>query len=120
LELIIMHSLHSQTLSTQPPLAHHIFDEDGFLIDPSLWSEQLARSLAEAEGLGPLTEEHWRVVSYIREKFQRLGAPSNLRQVCRGTELTRPQIKNLFGGCLVIWRIAGLPNPGEEAKSYLS
>ena len=115
-----MPNLHSQILATQPHLAHQLFDEDGFLIDPSLWSEQLARTLAEEEGLGPLTAEHWRVIGFIRDKFLRLGAPSNLRQVCRGTELSRSQIKSLFGGCLVIWRIAGLPNPGEEAKSYLN
>ena len=109
-----MPNLHSQPLATQPHLAHQLFDEVGFLIGPSLWSQ------AEEEGLEQLTAEHWRVIGFIRDKFLRLGAPSNLRQVCRGTELSRSQIKSLFGGCLVIWRIAGLPNPGEEAKSYLN
>ena len=46
-----MPNLHSQPLATQPHLAHQLFDEDGFLIDPSLWSEQLARTLAEGETL---------------------------------------------------------------------
>jgi dissimilatory sulfite reductase related protein len=115
-----MFSLYSQTLSAQHRFAHQLFDEDGFLIDPLLWSEQLARSLAKEEGLELLTAEHWRVIGFIRDKFLRLGAPSNLRQLCRGTELSRIQIKGLFGSCLAIWRIAGLPNPGEEAKSYLN
>lgn len=115
-----MYNLHSQTRATQNHLAYQLFDEDGFLIDPLLWSEQLARTLAKEEGLELLTAEHWRVIGFIRDKFLRLGAPSNLRQVCRGTELSRLQIKGLFGGCLAIWRIAGLPNPGEEAKSYLN
>jgi len=26
----------------------------------------------------------------------------------------------LFPSCLAAWRIAGLPDPGEEAKAYLS
>ncbi len=115
-----MPNLHSQILASQTHPAHQLFDEDGFLVDPALWSEPLARTLAEQEGLGPLTAEHWRVIGFIRDKFLRLGAPSNLRLVCRGTELSRSQIKSLFGGCLVIWRLAGLPNPGEEAKSYLN
>ena len=42
-----MPHLHSQILATQSHLAHQLFDADGFLIAPSLWSEQLARTLAE-------------------------------------------------------------------------
>jgi len=104
-------------LSTLP--ARHFFDEEGYLMDPSLWTEDLARTLARMEGLGRLHAEHWQVIHFIRGKFLRLGALPNLRQVCRGTELSRAEIKDLFGGCLVIWRIAGLPNPGEEAKAYI-
>jgi tRNA 2-thiouridine synthesizing protein E len=28
-------------------------------------------------------------------------------------------VQRLFGGCREAWRIAGLPNPGEEAKNYM-
>ena len=111
---------HFETQSTLP--AHHVhlaFDEEGFLLDPALWSEELARTLAAEEGLKTLTAAHWRVIGFIRDKFLRLGSLVNLRQVCRGTELGRDEVKALFGSCLTIWRIAGLPNPGEEAKSYL-
>jgi tRNA 2-thiouridine synthesizing protein E len=96
-----------------------LFDEDGFLVEESLWSKELAPALAAEEGVGELTEAHWRVIDHIREKYFRLGSPPSLRRVCRETSLSRAQIHNLFGGCLAIWRIAGLPNPGEEAKSYL-
>jgi len=43
----------------------------------------------------------------------------SLRRVCRATGLSRDEVHDLFGGCLPVWRIAGLPNPGEEAKAYL-
>jgi tRNA 2-thiouridine synthesizing protein E len=42
-----------------------------------------------------------------------------MSQVCRTHDLDRNAIKNLFGGCRQAWRIAGLPNPGEEAKAYM-
>ena len=100
-------------------VASSLFDEDGFLLDPKLWSSDLSRQLAEEEGVGELHEAHWRVIDHIRDKYQRLGALPNMRQVCRSTSLSRTQVHNLFGGCLAIWRIAGLPNPGEEAKAYL-
>jgi dissimilatory sulfite reductase related protein len=43
-----------------------------------------------------------------------------MRRVCRETALSKSEIYDLFGGCLRAWRIAGLPNPGEEARTYLS
>jgi tRNA 2-thiouridine synthesizing protein E len=101
------------------PVGSALFDEDGYLVNQDLWNEQLSAEIAWEEGVGPLTEKHWRVLHHIRDKFFRIGALPNMRRVCRETALTRTQIYTLFGGCLVIWRIAGLPNPGEEAKAYL-
>jgi tRNA 2-thiouridine synthesizing protein E len=101
--------------ASNPPL----FDEDGFIIDHALWSEQLALKIAAEEGIDELTDAHWRVIRHIRGKFQRLGGFSSIRQVCRATSLSSAQVHHLFGGCLSIWRIAGLPNPGEEAKAYM-
>jgi len=39
--------------------------------------------------------------------------------VCRDAGVERERVNEMFGYCLNAWRIAGLPNPGEEAKSYL-
>ena len=97
-----------------------LFDEDGYLLDHALWSQELGRTIAAEEGIGPLTADHWRVIEFIRAKFFAVGALPNVRLVCRGTSLSKAEVYNLFGGCLVIWRIAGLPNPGEEAKTYLT
>jgi tRNA 2-thiouridine synthesizing protein E len=108
----------SRTRAHADPLPS-LFDEDGFIIDPSLWTEQLAPTIAAEVGIGELTATHWRVIEHIRDKFLRLGALPTLRLVCRETALSRAQVHNMFGGCLSIWRIAGLPNPGEEARAYL-
>jgi tRNA 2-thiouridine synthesizing protein E len=102
--------------TSAPPLC----DAGGFLIDHHLWSEQLARDLALKEGVGDLGESHWQVLRHIRERYLSLGALPNMRLVCRATGIPREKIHSLFGSCLSIWRIAGLPDPGEEAKSYLS
>ena len=99
--------------------AAKLFDEDGFLMDQALWSEQLASQIAREEGVRELTAAHWMVIEHIREKFFRLGALPNIRRVCKATSLSRAQLHNLFGGCITIWRVSGLPNPGEEAKAYL-
>ncbi len=44
---------------------------------------------------------------------------SSIRNVCQKAGIDRAEVNELFGYCLVAWRVAGLPNPGEEAKSYL-
>ncbi len=111
-----MHITQGNETSTPRILA--AFDEDGFLIDASQWTESLAVQIAELDGLEPLTDSHWRVIHHIRERYFRVGGLPAMRLVCRATGLARGDIHRLFGGCRAIWRIAGLPDPGEEAKAY--
>jgi tRNA 2-thiouridine synthesizing protein E len=106
------------TVNTTPDSA--VLDEDGLVRDFSLWSEDLALKLAREEGLGELGERHWRLIRAMRSEFQRLSGPPVMRLVCHQAGIDRSEVNALFGYCLVAWRVAGLPNPGEEAKSYLS
>jgi tRNA 2-thiouridine synthesizing protein E len=41
------------------------FDNEGYLVDPADWSEQLAETIARQEGIA-LTEEHWAVLRFMR------------------------------------------------------
>ncbi len=110
----------SKSATKGPVLADLGFDEDGFLLDTEHWDDQVAERLAELEGVAPLQGGHWRVIRFVRDRYLRLGAIPPMRRICRSSELSRSEVKSLFGGCLQVWRIAGLPNPGEEAKTYLS
>jgi tRNA 2-thiouridine synthesizing protein E len=96
------------------------FDEDGLLKDPTLWNEALAQQIAEREGVGALDEEHWKVIRSLRQHYARFGAAPAMIQVCRLHGRPGNWVHDLFHTCLNAWRVAGLPNPGEEAKSYLS
>jgi tRNA 2-thiouridine synthesizing protein E len=42
-----------------------------------------------------------------------------MRQICREAGLSEHCVSELFIDPRLAWRIAGLPNPGEEAKVYL-
>ncbi len=101
-------------------LANPLFDADGFLIKNAEWNRKLASQIAKEEGLYPLTMKHWRTINYARERFLRFEQPPLLRRMCRDTGLDRFEVKSLFGSCRAMWRIAGLPNPGDEARSYMS
>jgi tRNA 2-thiouridine synthesizing protein E len=106
-------------MSAMTPPDPALFDEDGLLVDFSAWSEDLAEALAAEAGIGPLTETQWKIIRAFRENYAKAGAAPAMRRVCQDAGVERQAVNDLFGYCLIAWRIAGLPNPGEEAKSYL-
>jgi len=95
------------------------FDSDGYLTNKDDWSEAVASQLASNEGISQLTAEHWQVIHYIRDYFERLNFMPSPRRVCRQLGIEGHDIKARFGSCLAVWRISGLPNPGDEARAYL-
>lgn len=96
------------------------FDEYGLLKDAHTWSESLAQDIASDLGIGTLNDVHWRIIHTLRDHFTRHGTPPVMHRVCQDAGIERRQVNELFGYCLNAWRVAGLPNPGEEATSYLS
>ncbi|MBS3977279.1 MAG: TusE/DsrC/DsvC family sulfur relay protein [Syntrophomonadaceae bacterium] len=88
-------------------------DEDGFLQEPELWNEDLAMQLAKMEEVEELTEDHWKVVNYLREYFQEYGIAPMVRKLCKDTGFDLKKIYALFpsgpakGAC----KIAGLTKP---------
>src|SRR5512134_2713566 len=96
------------------------FDDDGFLLVPENWSPHLADTLALEAGIETLTARHWQVIDYVRERYFAIGALPVMRLVCRAAGLDPSRAHQLFSSCRTLWRIAGLPNPGEEAKAYMN
>ena len=56
-------------------------DEDGFLTEFDEWDEDLAKSLAMNIGLGDLTDEHWKVITFLRADAKEQGETPTLRRV---------------------------------------
>lgn len=95
-------------------------DEYGLLKDVRQWNEAVAQTLAQANGVGPLTEAHWRFIYALRNYFIKYRFPPAMSLICKKEGLDSHCVQRLFCTCLNAWRVAGLPDPGEEAKSYLS
>lgn len=55
-------------------------DSEGYLVNPSDWSEGFTRALAALEGL-VLTTEHWEVIRYLRASFARHGTQATVRDM---------------------------------------
>jgi TusE/DsrC/DsvC family sulfur relay protein len=96
------------------------FDSEGFLRNPNQWSEQVASEIARKDGLAELTQSHWDVIHWLREHFERFGAaPPAFRHICHVNHLGPHGVENLFRTPREAWRVAGLPDPGEEARTYM-
>ena len=57
-------------------------DDEGYLIDPADWSEQLAEVLAQQESIA-LTEPHWDAIRFMREFYQEHQVIPDVRFVVR-------------------------------------
>ena len=101
----------------RPALA---FDEYGLLCDPDTWNESVAENIAAQLGIEKLTDSHWKVIHALREHYARYGVAPPVITICRAEGKHWSWVHDLFDSCLNAWRVAGLPNPGEEAKSYMS
>ncbi|WP_027717980.1 TusE/DsrC/DsvC family sulfur relay protein [Desulfovirgula thermocuniculi] len=88
-------------------------DEDGFIQNPELWNEEVAKALAKQEGIEELTEEHWKVVNYLRNYYLQFQIAPMIRKLCKETGFSLKKIYELFpsgpakGAC----KVAGLPKP---------
>lgn len=71
-------------------------DEDGFLVDPEDWSEDMAAYFATVEDVAALTEKHWHVIHYLRDYFKKFGVAPMVRKLCKDTGLTLKEIYELF------------------------
>lgn len=100
-------------------MTEHVYDSQYFIEDPNRWSRRLAQELAGVENVGSLSEDHWRVIDYLRTHYLAHHTLPVMRHVCSELDLHEGCIGRLFHTPTVAWRVAGLPDPGEEAKAYL-
>lgn len=94
------------------------YDRDGFLADPESWNEDMAQCIAMEDGLGELSEAHWAIIRFLRVHCTEGGLPA-VSHVCHVHHFDHRCIPDLFQNVKSAWRIAGLPNPGEEANAYM-
>ena len=55
-------------------------DDEGFLTEYAEWDEDLAKVLATQIGID-LTEDHWKVIRFLREDFKAQGETATARRV---------------------------------------
>ncbi len=88
-------------------------DAEGFLVDPSEWTPEIAAVLAREAGIEFLTSAHWRVIAFCREDAAREGATPGLRRISKLCGVGMKQLYELFpkGPGKLAALVAGLPKP---------
>jgi len=86
-------------------------DKDGFFIDPSQWTIEIAIEIAHEEGL-VLTGKHKEVLYYLRERHLQ-GKKVSIRNINHSGIITLKEFYAMFPGAPLrtASRIAGLPKP---------
>ncbi len=88
-------------------------DQEGFVQEPEKWDRSVAEDIARAEGAYPMTEDHWKVVDYIRDCYEKFGVAPPIKMIIKRTGYDLTTINKLFpsgpakGAC----KVAGLPKP---------
>lgn len=88
-------------------------DADGHLKNLADWNEDVAKSFAEAEGVGELNDRHWLVINYMREQFEAKGDAPSIRKLTKESGVNTKELYALFpkGPAKKSAKIAGLPKP---------
>lgn len=80
----------------------------------------IATEIAHRDGLPELTQDHWVIIRELRDHYREYGtAPPAFSHICHKHRLGKHCVERLFCSEREAWRIAGLPDPGEEARAYM-
>ncbi len=88
-------------------------DEDGFLMDFNLFSEEWVDYVKNQEGIAELNEEHTKVIDVLQDYYKKNGIAPMVRVLSKLTKFKLKHIYELFpsgpgkGAC----KMAGLPKP---------
>ena len=75
----------------------YLTDTEDFISDFNEWDENFARGMAPKTGIiAGLTEEHWKIIRYIRDTFKETGKCPLVYETCRVNRLHVQELKRLF------------------------
>jgi tRNA 2-thiouridine synthesizing protein E len=88
-------------------------DAEGFLTDPTQWNEQIAEAIADENGIPELTDRHWLVVRFMRERYLQTGTAPSIRSLGKESGVPIKELYQLFpkGPAKLAAKVGGIPKP---------
>jgi TusE/DsrC/DsvC family sulfur relay protein len=88
-------------------------DGEGFLTDPGQWTEEIGEQIAREAGIPELTERHWLVVRFMRERYLATGTAPTIRSLGKESGVPVKELYALFpkGPAKLAAKVGGIPKP---------
>ena len=88
-------------------------NDEGFLVDPAEWTEDMAPHMAKTAGIHELTPLHWQVIRFMRAEYEARGTGPGIRILGRNSGVSVKELYQLFPTepAETAARIAGIPRP---------
>jgi TusE/DsrC/DsvC family sulfur relay protein len=88
-------------------------DPEGFLTDTEQWNEPIAEAIAAANGVPALSERHWLVVRFMRQRYLATGTAPSIRSLGKESGVPVKELYQLFpkGPAKLAAKIGGIPKP---------
>ena len=71
-------------------------DAEGFLTHADQWDEGVAAAIAREAGVVPLTDRHWLVIKFMRERFLTTGTAPSIRTLGKESGVPIKELYQLF------------------------
>jgi len=88
-------------------------DAEGFLTKPEQWNEQIAEAIAADNGIPELSDRHWLVIRFMRERYLSTGNAPSIRSLGKESGVPVKELYQLFpkGPAKLAAKIGGIPKP---------
>ena len=88
-------------------------DAEGFLTHPDQWNEQIAEEIASESGIAELTDRHWLVIRFMRDRYLATGTAPSIRSLGKESGVPIKELYELFpkGPAKLAAKIGGIPKP---------
>ena len=88
-------------------------DAEGFMTHPEQWNERIAEAIATENGIPELSERHWLVVRFMRDRYLQTGNAPSIRSLGKESGVPVKELYQLFpkGPAKLAAKIGGIPKP---------
>ena len=88
-------------------------DDEGFMTNPEQWNEQIAEAIAAENGVPELSDRHWLVVKFMRDRYLQTGTAPSIRSLGKESGVPVKELYQLFpkGPAKLAAKIGGIPKP---------
>lgn len=88
-------------------------DAEGFLQKPEQWNEAIGEEIAGEAGIGSLSDRHWQVIRFMRDRYLSTGQAPSIRTLGKESGVPIKELYQLFpkGPAKLAARIGGIPKP---------